>query len=489
MPAADETTRMTRRTTLASALSAGLFLGAFVVVGGVRSQGESPAVTVTRASAAPLEATTAESLVVTKRQRRERHEQAKRRLARASRLGAAGARVENPCLRASRDVCEHTALEPFFRALDDLEHKRAKRHATVAVLGNSLIASDHIVDVVRERLVERFGDGGRGFVLADRIAGYGPRTRTGKASAGRWAAHNFSMGERGDYPFGVAGVLHVSKGRATRTSWPIDGQEKARVFFYDHERSPSVNVVVDDAIALTVASEQRGAVRTIDVPLGDGAASLALEATGSGAVVYGALFERRSPGVVLSSFGVPAADATHFLSADRAVFADQLTAQDPSLVVVMLGGNEIKRLHWGRRRREDVEQAYGALLDRLHEVVPGAACLGIGPIDSVYGGPEKVWRTRAQLAWVVEMQKRVALEKGCAYFDLFEAMGGAGALRRFSAHGLLHDDMVHPRQAGLDLLGELIADALLSSYEATPVVTRVPARSAAHEETVPASDG
>jgi hypothetical protein len=43
-------------------------------------------------------------------------------------------------------------------------------------------------------------------------------------------------------------------------------------------------------------------------------------------------------------------------------------------------------------------------------------------------------------------------------------MGGRGALRRLADEGAVWDDFVHPRGLGLDLLGELVADALLDAY-------------------------
>lgn len=476
-------TSLHRRTTLMSALFAAAVLGVLLLAAGAEteeppSEDEAPpptlAVAAVEQKAIPEEVRPV--VVIEERPTAPRSPEALQRLARARAMGAEGVAIADPCLARLDEACERSALEPFFRALDELRQPDAKRHATVAVFGNSLIAADHIVDVFRLRLVERFGDGGRGFVLADRMAEYGGRTRTGHAARGRWTPHNFSMGERGRFPFGVSGVLHVSRGRSASTTWKIDGERRARVFLYEHEKSPTLELRVDEERVSTVPPGERSALSTLELALPEGARGLTLEATGPGAVVYGAILEREQPGVIVNTFGVPAADAAHFLSAEPELFRAQLLAQDPSLVVVMLGGNETKRLHWGKRKRDEVERDYAALLVRLHEMAPGAGCLAVGPIDSVYGGANQDWRTRSQLSWVIEMQKRVVEEHGCAYFDMFEAMGGAGSLRRFAQRGLLHDDMVHPRRGGLDLLGELLAAALLEAYERTPRVTREPPR-------------
>jgi hypothetical protein len=93
----------------------------------------------------------------------------------------------------------------------------------------------------------------------------------------------------------------------------------------------------------------------------------------------------------------------------------------------------------------------------------------VGPLDAVLGpGASKPFQQRADLLEVIDLERKIALAEGCAFFDLFTAMGGTGSLQRFQAKGLVHDDLVHPRGKGLDLLGALISDALLKTWSETP---------------------
>jgi hypothetical protein len=43
-------------------------------------------------------------------------------------------------------------------------------------------------------------------------------------------------------------------------------------------------------------------------------------------------------------------------------------------------------------------------------------------------------------------------------------MGGKGSLERFDKAGMMHEDLVHPKGHGLDLLGQLLTDALLREW-------------------------
>jgi hypothetical protein len=93
-----------------------------------------------------------------------------------------------------------------------------------------------------------------------------------------------------------------------------------------------------------------------------------------------------------------------------------------------------------------------------------AACWVIGPLDAVVRRPTGPYTQRAELEQVIAMERSVALEAGCGWFDLFAAMGGSGSIRRFDKAGLMHSDRVHPKGRGLDVLGQLITDALFDAY-------------------------
>lgn len=389
-------------------------------------------------------------------------------------LATKGATLENPCEERGGFGCVARPLDAFFERLDALDERRADRHAVVLALGNSLIAADGIVDVVRQRLVERFGDGGRGLLLADRISEHALRRRTGYGSG--FAPYYLSQGPSGALPFGLTGVNHVATGRSARTRFSLDGERRASVWLHG---DPTQLEVLVDGEALPASPLAEGVVA---LRLPEGSERFELRAREHGLAVQGVVLERDVPGVVLDSVGLPAADSPKWLSADEGLVTAQLRARDPALVMVMLGGVENRRIAWGRYGDEDVRDALTRLLARLKRAAPDGSCLVVGPIDAVEGMLDervlgrkvKPFTQREELARVIALEREVALESGCAFFDLFEAMGGSGSLRRFARHGALLHDHVHPRGFGLDILGELIADALLREWRDT--ATDVPRR-------------
>jgi hypothetical protein len=401
----------------------------------------------------------------------------------AARLRMPGAPVDDVCLRREGPYCVERSLDGFFDALATLESRALTqtlaaesastfetptRHVRVAAIGNSLIASDHITDIVRERLVERFGDGGRGFLLADRMAPYGRRTRAAARAQGLVPYH-IALQDPGPHPYGIAGVVHVSQARAT-SRFLTEGAERIRFFWWDHAHAPALTVSVDGKAMRQIEPEHSGRARIDGEALPPGTKRVDVT-VGQGAVLYGVSLERDTPGVILDTLGVPAADAGLFLSVDDEIGREQVQALDPALVLFVLGGNEIKRLAWGRKSLEETENEMRALFARFRDDAPQASCLVVGPLENVQGGEsEERFGLRRQTLIINDAYRRAAHAHGCAYFDTYAAMGGRGALERLEKVELLHDDLVHPRGPALDVIGELVVDAMLARYDArTPM--------------------
>lgn len=405
-----------------------------------------------------------------------------RRLRRMAKvLKAPGSVIENPCIRKDASTCRETALGTFFRRLDEIDRAQQKTspeqpsstvQARIVALGNSLIASDHVTDIVRERLTDRFGDAGRGFLLPDRLSKVaGRRVRTGRGSSS-WEINTFAQKKPRMTHFGFSGSHHQSSKKGDAISWAMRGSTDATLFWLSHPGGPEIELLVDGqnvATLTTAAAEPTSMLKQMMLPAGG--KTLRLLAKGKNAVIYGVSLQNQKAGVSWDTVGVPASDSKIYVQkTSKEIFKSQLAAREPSLVVAMVGGNEVRSMSFGWATLDDVRGWYASFLDRIKEAAPDASCLAVAPIDAAKATAAGArLTTRKQVAPVVAMQKEVAFEKGCAFFDLFNAMGGKGALQRFHRKGLIHDDLVHPRGKGGDILGQLFADALFDAYLTTPV--------------------
>ncbi|HYO73920.1 MAG TPA: GDSL-type esterase/lipase family protein [Archangium sp.] len=379
-------------------------------------------------------------------------------------LGIHEPRLEDPCVAPSGSSCARTALSPFFESLDALSSRGASSPTVISAFGNSLIAGDRIVDVIREELGATFGDGGRGVLAVDRLADNGPRVRAGFARGG-WEPRTLGELRRAELPFGSTGVYHRASAPRASSRFALDREPRGTVWWLDVPRAGQLSVHADGKELARTEPQGSGQAQGLSFDIPEGARHLEVVAEGRGAVVLGVVLQHQRPGIVLDTLGVPSADANLFLRAREDVFRAQLAERSPRLLLFILGGNEAKRLEWGRSNLAEVEEGLRTFVRRSRAAAPGSACLVVGPIDAVRGGngPKKLAQ-RPYLDEVIRIERQIALAEGCAFFDIFSAMGGSGSLARFVQAGLVHEDLVHPRGHGLDILGQLITDALLRSW-------------------------
>ncbi len=391
-------------------------------------------------------------------------------------LGMPGSAIVNPCLERADDddggndgACIRTALDPLFATFDAIA-RGEDAAAPIVVLGNSLIAADHVTDIVRARLTETFGSAGRGFLLPERLVrNVGRRVRTGQGSDG-WITRAFNQ----DPPwadgvrFGFSGSLHEAGVDGEWTRFDPQGAKTARLFWLDTGKGLVLDV--DGTPWLKVPpGAATGLGKSAEIRLPPLSSSVRLVAD-KGARVFGIAFDNERPGVSVDTIGVPAASTKLYTElVDETLFGEQLAARAPALTVLMLGGNETRAFSFGTIDEPTFITRLTTLIARVQRAAPDGACLLITPIDAgKTTTADDTLITRPEIHKVIDLQRKVAADTGCAFFDLFAAMGGAGSLQKMRENKMVSDDLVHPTARGGDVLGQLVADGVLTSWIETP---------------------
>ncbi len=112
---------------------------------------------------------------------------------------------------------------------------------------------------------------------------------------------------------------------------------------------------------------------------------------------------------------------------DKPQWTEELQHQHPDLVVINYGTNEsiyaeyIERSYPGELRQ---------VIERVKAAVPRASVLIMSPMDRGQRDPPQI-TTVPTLPRLVEIQRQMAAEMGCAFFNTFQAMGGAGTMARW----------------------------------------------------------
>lgn len=380
------------------------------------------------------------------------------------RMGSQHVDIEPGCRRRGAEGCEESGLAPFFAALKELREDRRRQPVRVVHLGDSLIASDHITDMIRARLQERHGSGGKGFLYIDRPTGAGRTVRNGTASEGWQITRLIDR----NYPkdrLGLTGVAFASSAASSQSvRFSAEGARVAELFFMTQPMGGSVQFSVDNKPTqrlLTRFEEPSAAFSRFSLP--EDAKTLSLQTYGK-VELHGVSLENGLPGVVYDTVGLPGATAAVFLRAQRGAFRSQLRHRKPALVVLMVGGNEAFYISRNRIKPEEIRSTAKELVQVVRESVPDSACLVMSPLDAAVRtmGGELVPRRGSKQ--VGDILREVALEGGCAFWDGLSAMGGEGSSIKWLSAKLFNEDLVHPRARGSDLLGHLFDFALQRAY-------------------------
>ncbi|WP_437619808.1 GDSL-type esterase/lipase family protein [Sorangium sp. So ce1151] len=362
------------------------------------------------------------------------------------------------------------AMTPFFRALAAVERKAPGSIARVTYFGDSIVASDFVTATLRRKLQKRFGDAGHGFMLmANAWPGYFHNDVVRFAGPG-WQVSRVVGPFAKDGLYGLGGVSFRSQGAGVFSRFGTAesgsyGRAVSRfaVDYLKHPEGGRMEVKIDGEtreMIDTRADVAASAISTYEVP--DGPHALEVRAHGPGVRAFGVWMERDTPGVVLDAIGIQGCRIRFLDKSDDAHFAEQLRARSPSLTV----------FHYGMNESEDgelfpldqVESTMKAVLDQVRAALPESSCLLVGPMDRADKKGE-VYRSRPVIPKLAAIQRRVAGQVGCGYFDTFGAMGGSGSMGIWVQRGLGGADLAHPSGAGAEVIGRWLYLALMEAYE------------------------
>lgn len=380
-----------------------------------------------------------------------------------SELEGVGERIELP---------KEGAIDPFFADLRSTMLQKAAHITRIAHYGDSTIAMDDITSTVRRRLQARFGDAGHGFMLgAKSYQPYGHRDIVHKESSG-WNINPIINGGLKDGRYGYGGVHIRSSGGDWSSFGTVDtgsvgtAVSSFEIFYLAHPRGGNFTVQVDggDKKSVSTAAEAlEDRWLRIDVP--DGPHEIKVRAAGGGQLRwYGIALERNVPGVVYDSLGIVGARAARLLNADKDHLAGQLKHRDLSLLVLQFGGNEaVDRKMSMKWYRENLTQ----VLQHVRSGIPDVPCLFLAPLDQGERDERGRVRTIPIVPKMVEVQREVALEQGCGYWNTFAAMGGHGSMARWynSKPRLAWGDFAHATPAGYKVIGNMFYKALLAEFD------------------------
>jgi lysophospholipase L1-like esterase len=263
--------------------------------------------------------------------------------------------------------------------------------------------------------------------------------------------------------FGLAGVTAGSFGGAGSTFIFDRPVHRLHLFYRGGPRAGGVQVYLNEEKVVAQILDAKSESWSDRVWSPDFAREISwarIRAAGGGRTeLYGVVFERAGPGVVLDTLGIVGIRARRWRKADKDHMAAQVQARGVDLIVLNFGGNErVDRDLSVEKHGAEIQEA----LALFRAGVPEAACLLVGPLAHGHKGRA---RLDPRLETVGQAQRRVADQLGCAYMDTVALMGGTEAISRFRAQGWMGRDLAHLNGKGHRELGARMGRWLLSRYD------------------------
>ena len=320
----------------------------------------------------------------------------------------------------------HGAMGPFYQALARTARHEAGALTRISHWGDSAIATDKITAVTRVMLQQRFGDGGHGFILVSPPTRWYSHAGVARRHDG-WRHLRVTHGNARDGRYGLGGVRAVGGSGSSATMATLKSREVGRavsrfeIFYLKGPRQGELALRVDrqpTEIVSARADQWQDATHTIKVP--DAPHRLTLKVRRGKVGIYGVVLEREGPGVVYDNLGLIGCFGERMLNDDPGHFKTQLGFRKPDLMILMYGGNTLAYPHW---KGETYKESFARVIQRFREARPEASCLVVSPLDHGKRIKGKI-RSLPRLREMVALQRQVTLDQKCAFFSIFDAMGG-----------------------------------------------------------------
>jgi hypothetical protein len=161
-------------------------------------------------------------------------------------------------------------------------------------------------------------------------------------------------------------------------------------------------------------------------------------------------------GVAVDNFAMRGSSAVGFSKMDVNLYGKQLKQMNVCAIMLQYGINVVPNV------RSDYGYYKNILKKQLSSIktaYPGITVIVIGPSDmSRNRGGEMV--SYSNIPLIRDAMQEAALESGCCFWDLYEAMGGENSMAAWVKMGLAQKDYTHFSFKGARYVGEMLFNAI-----------------------------
>ena len=378
-------------------------------------------------------------------------------------------------------------LHPFFAAAGNL--KNTNELIRMLHYGDSQIEGDRITSYLRYKMQSRFGGTGTGLLGINSVVG-SPFVSVIHADNWKMFCHDDSLAP--DNNFGVLLNKNIVKPQISpdtfadsiyafsswiefivrrNYSYYKNGEELLDIkLLYTAKKNPfKVSILESNENNDTLVNKemlQGGSgihMKTFSLPAGLIKYKMYLEGETSPEVY--ALIVDGNRGIAVDNIPLRGSAGLEFKKCNKNNLAGSYKKLNVRLIVLQFGVNVVPNI---RNDYTYYENWFYSNLQFLKSAAPGIPILVIGVSDMSRKNPEGIYyESYPNIELIRDAQRRAAFRAKCAFWDLYEAMGGYNSMPSwvFAKPALASKDFTHFTPKGAKLISQMIFNALMYEYE------------------------
>lgn len=365
---------------------------------------------------------------------------------------------------------DHSALFPFIKALR--EGNEEKSLLRIFHYGDSQIEGDRITSYLRSRLQKEFGGGGIGFVPVGPSTGYASYSlRTSDNSewitmyaGGRKgygdSRFNFSESflrfksnkvENGDSVF--SGSIDMTINPSARNYHLV------KLLSGNNKTSFQLKVFTDEQEIETTTLEAINGYRTSTWSFKNSPAHLRFVFEGKDSPDIAGILLDNSSGIIIDNIPQRGSSGVELARLNPYLFSTEVSQLGVKLIILQYGVNAVP---YAEQSEPQVEGWFYQSLMKLKKMAPETSIIVLG-VSDVSKKEGASFITHPNVEIIRTAQRKAAFRAGCAFWDVFSAMGGRNSMVAWVEHQppLGEKDFIHFTSAGAGIIAEMFYRALM----------------------------
>ncbi|MBI4648966.1 MAG: hypothetical protein HY738_20845 [Bacteroidia bacterium] len=367
------------------------------------------------------------------------------------------------------------ALASFYEILKNI--KNTRNLIRVLHYGDSQIEGDRITSWFRIKMQERFGGCGPGMLHAYDDNHYSISVK--QFSSDNWEKYSLRKSKLAHKQFGALetfsrfinsdsddssvyeGWLKFEKSKLTYSI--TNRYEQCRIYYGYNTSTVTAEIYNEDSLLHWETLSPDNTLESIGINLKKPPAEIMIKFMGQDSPnIYAVTLDGRQ-GVAVDNIALRGSAGLDFTIADMNFLNKMYKMLNVKLLILQFGVNVVPN------PKEDYkyyENFFYEQLRCLKKMNPELCILVIGVTDM----SRKVngeYDSYPNIEKIRDAQKNAAFKAGCAFWDLYESMGGENSMKQWvtAEPPLARKDFTHFNEAGAKKVSEMFFDAFIAAYE------------------------